>query len=1033
MNAKSTAATYLSEANQLLEEGNLEEAIAAYRNAIELDPKSYLSQHKLGEALVQQGKLDAAAAGYRKAIELNPDFCWSYHYLGEVLTKQGKLEEAIISYRRATELNPEFSWSYHHLGDVLVRQQQWSEAAAVFGKAIELDPQHFGSYCGLGQSLIELGQLDEAIAAYRQACGLNPDVDWIHHSLGNALRLRTKFDLRDAIASYRRSIDLNPDDVQAYRKLLKLQPDNFQVYLDLGNALAKQGEFDGAIATYQKAIKLNSQEALVHEYLGEVLEQVGNLEAAVVSYRKAIELYPSFMSDEQLGKALAKLSYLEQFPPDDAAFLQKSCHLSDADFVQELFDNYLKRSLNDEGIAAFLDVMRSSGRTREQTISEIIRPSLEFQNQYKYFFSASFEEVHGRLGTFFAQQGKWDEALASFHRLFLLKADIALAYSRWEENLALEKKYDEQVAWRSTFFTALLNQSYSADFYACFGKILALRGRFNEAIQAYQKSLLIQPYSTEAGEIYLNLGQLQLQHNQWEEALIYYNEASKITSNRWEIYINLGHISSHYNQPQAAIIHYKKAIEVSPEKSEFYINLGHILVRTNQIDEAIKFYKKALSKTDIHYHAYHALANCLEQQQRFDEAVSCLEELINQEIPATYPETLRLLGNIKLKQGKVEEANACFQKAQPVVYPQGFYATSREWVVQSNWELSNYIDIHPSHQIQIPLPKTLDKDVHPWLKDMSNFESPATFAAIVPQGRYCQLDGRQTAYITPDNQVLLDVSSFLNPGNLSELSLPSIHEVNGTVAVLSGNTSAIYYHWIIDALPKLGLIELSGIELDSIDKFVVRSYESDFHRETLDIMGIPADKIIDGNKYPHVKADRLVISSYPGIICCPTKWATDFLRSKFLPAAAKFKSKHPERIYITRRTAGNRRIINEDEVLEVLNLLGFVTVTAESMSIVEKISLLSGAKVVVGLSGGGMTNLLFCSPGTKVIEIFPPHLVGAYYYLLSAHLGLDYYYLMGEGIECSYIRQLIYNIDGFEDTFVNINSLKAVLNMAGII
>ncbi len=51
------------------------------------------------------------------------------------------------------------------------------------------------------------------------------------------------------------------------------------------------------------------------------------------------------MSDEQLGKALAKLSYLQQFPPDDAAFLQKNNHLSDADFVQELFCAYLKRSL----------------------------------------------------------------------------------------------------------------------------------------------------------------------------------------------------------------------------------------------------------------------------------------------------------------------------------------------------------------------------------------------------------------------------------------------------------------------------------------------------------------------------------------------------------------------------------------------------------------------------------------------------------------------------------------------------------------
>ncbi|MEG5136507.1 MULTISPECIES: tetratricopeptide repeat protein [unclassified Microcoleus] len=984
-----------------------------------------------GNQLLEEGKLEDAIAIFRRAIEVSPDISWCHQNLGEALAKLGQLEEAITAFRRAIELNPDFSWSYHHLGDALARQQQWEEAVVAFCRAIELNPEHFGSYCGLGQSWIELGQLDEAIAAYRQACDLNPDVDWIHHSLGNALRQRTELDLRGAIASYRRSIDINPDDVQAYRKLLELQPDNFQVYWDLGNALAKQGDLDGAITTYQKAIELNSQEALVHQHLGEVLEQVGNLEAAVVSYRKGIELYPSFMSDEQLGKALAKLSYLEQFPPDDATFLQKTCHLSDADFVQELFDNYLKRSLNDEGIASFLDVMRSSGRTREQTISEIIRPSSEFQNKYKHFFSASFEEVHGRLGTFFAQQGNWDEALAFFHRLFLLKADIALAYSRWAENLALEKKYDEQVAWRSKFFTALLNQSYSADFYACLGKILARRGRFDEAIQAYQKSLLIQPYSTEAGEVYLNLGQLLQQQSQWEEALIYYKKAIKITPDRWEVYMNIGHISSRYNQLYTAIIYYKKALEIIPEKSELYIYIGHILSQTNQIDEAMKFYKKALSKTDVHYHAYHALANCLDQQNRLDEAVSCLEELINQEIPETYPETLRHLGNIKLKQGKLDEANACFEKAQPVAPPQGFYATTREWVVQSNWESSNYVDIHPSHKIQIPLPKTLDKNVHTGLKNWSNFESPATFAAIVPQGRYCQLDGTQTAYITPDNQLLLDVSSFISPGNLSELNFPHIHEVDGTVAVLSGNTSAIYYHWIIDTLPKLGLIELAGIELDSIDKFVVTNYTSDFHKETLNILGIPANKIIDSSKYPHVKAERLVVSSYPGIICCPTKWAVDFLRSKFLPAA-KSKLDKPERIYISRRIVGNRRIINEAEVIEVLDKLGFVIITAESISIAEKISLMSSAKVVLIPHSGGGTNLLFCNPGTKVIELFTPNNVGMCYYIMSYHLGLEYYYLIGGGVSCTYLRHLVYEIDGFEDTIININALKNILKMAGI-
>lgn len=988
-----------------------------------------------GALLLGEGNLEGAIAAYRRAIELNPDHSWSHHNLGEALGKLGQFEEAIAAFRQAIELNPDFSWSYHHLGDTLDRQQQWEEAVAAFRKAIELDADHFGSYCGLGQSLVKLGRLDEAIAAYRQASIINPEIDWIHGCIADILQQRRELDLEAAIFSYRRAVQLNPNDVQSYRNLLNIQPDNFEVYLDLGNALAKQGDWEGAIDTYQKAIELNSQEALVHNLLGEALEQLGDLEAAVVSYRRAIELHPFFMSDEQLGKALAKLSYLEQFPPDDAAFLQKTSQNSDAEFVLELFRLYLKRSLNEEEVASFLEVIRSSGRTRHPTIAEVIRPSMEFQSKYKQFFSLSFEEVHWQLGTFFAQKGEWDKALASFHQAVLLKPEIALAYSRWAEHLALENKYDEQVAIRAKFFSALLNKSYSADFYTCLGKLLARIGRVDEALEAYKNSLLLveQPNRSEfSEEIYINIGQLLQQKNQRDEAIKYYQQALALNQNQVKAYINIGHILSVQNQLYAAIKFYKKALEMQPNQGDIYIYIGHLLLQTNQIDEAIKYYKKALQQPEIHYHAYLALASSLTQQGKLDEAVSCLQELINQGSSSNYPEALRNLGNILLQQGKIDEANTCFQKAEPVTPLQGFYPSTREWAVKFSSESSHYIDIHPSHLIQIPLPKTLDEDVHPGLKNWSNFDSPATFVAVVQQGRYCQLDGTQSAYITPENEILLDVSSFINPGNLSELCLPSIHEVNGTVAVLSGNTSGIYYHWIIDALPKLGLIELSGIELDSIDNFVVPNYKSDFHKETLNILGIPENKIIDGSKYPHVKADRLVFSSYPGIICCPTKWATDFLRSKFLSAAAKSKLEHPERIYISRRIVGNRRIINESEVIEVLDKLGFVTITAESISIAEKISLMSSAKVIVTPHSGGGTNLLFCNPGTKVIEIFTPNNVGMCYYIMSHHLGLEYYYLIGDGIPCAYLRHLVYEIDGFEDTIIDVTALSAMLNMAGV-
>ncbi|MEG4054325.1 MULTISPECIES: tetratricopeptide repeat protein [unclassified Microcoleus] len=259
-----------------------------------------------GDRLVESGNLEEAIAAYRRAIELNPDHSWSHHNVGEALGKLGQFEEAIASYRRAIELNPDFSWSYHHLGDALERRQQWEEAVVVFRKAIELNADHFGSYVGLGKSLEKLGQLDEAIAAYRRASEINPEADWIQYRLGEVLQQRTQLDLDGAIASYRRAIELNPDDVPSYRKLLEIRPDNLDIWLQLAKALIKIEQWAEASVCYRRITELNPDDVQACQRLGELLLQQEDFEGAIDIFRHSLKQNPN--SDEfyyNLGEALA--------------------------------------------------------------------------------------------------------------------------------------------------------------------------------------------------------------------------------------------------------------------------------------------------------------------------------------------------------------------------------------------------------------------------------------------------------------------------------------------------------------------------------------------------------------------------------------------------------------------------------------------------------------------------------------------------------------------------------------------------------
>jgi hypothetical protein len=93
----------------------------------------------------------------------------------------------------------------------------------------------------------------------------------------------------------------------------------------------------------------------------------------------------------------------------------------------------------------------------------------------------------------------------------------------------------------------------------------------------------------------------------------------------------------------------------------------------------------------------------------------------------------------------------------------------------------------------------------------------------------------------------------------------------------------------------------------------------------------------------------------------------------------------PKKVYISRRTWINqdisnigtnyttrRKMINEDELVDKLNKIGFVEIFAENLNIDEKINLFSNADIIIGSIGGGMANLLFSSKNTKAIVLITP-------------------------------------------------------------
>ncbi len=228
--------------NVLSDQGKMDEAIAKYQKAIELDPKGVFPYDNWGRALLLQGKLDEAIAKYQKAIELDPKFAHPYNNWGYVLQLQGKLDEAIAKYQKAIELDPKDAFCYNNWGHVLRLQGKLDEAIAKYQKAIELDPKFAPPYNNWGNVLQDQGKLDEAIAKYQKATELDPKYASPYNNWGIVLHAQGKLD--EAIAKYQKATELDPKFALAYRNWARV--------------LRMQGKSGQAIAKEQKADEFES-------------------------------------------------------------------------------------------------------------------------------------------------------------------------------------------------------------------------------------------------------------------------------------------------------------------------------------------------------------------------------------------------------------------------------------------------------------------------------------------------------------------------------------------------------------------------------------------------------------------------------------------------------------------------------------------------------------------------------------------------------------------------------------------------------
>jgi capsular polysaccharide biosynthesis protein len=260
--------------------------------------------------------------------------------------------------------------------------------------------------------------------------------------------------------------------------------------------------------------------------------------------------------------------------------------------------------------------------------------------------------------------------------------------------------------------------------------------------------------------------------------------------------------------------------------------------------------------------------------------------------------------------------------------------------------------------------------------------------------------------------------------------LPRITYIPEVLGVITFQVSFNYFHWMFDVLPRLELLRQSGFEFDKIlinrGKYYRKEY-CQYQDESLQLLGIPKDQLIESDSETHLLAKELIVSSPTSYTAYVSKSICEFLRKEFLEKGKIPKGSGYERIFISREDASHRPLLNENEVYGVLETYGFKKVQLSTLSFIEKIQLFQSAKVIVSPHGAGLTNIVFCNPAAMVIELFSPTYVVPCFYIISQHLDLSYYGVIGEAVSIEESRS-----NHSDPIFIDIEKLKRKLSLAGL-
>jgi tetratricopeptide (TPR) repeat protein len=375
-------------------------------------------------------------------------------------------------------------------------------------------------------------------------------------------------------------------------RAINYDPDNPEIYLNLARVFKDKRDYNNAVKYAEKAASLNPRNMSGFKLLGDIYYELTGWNQAMKYYEQALKiddgnpalLYNTAMAFFKKGERLTALEFLKK--------------AADADKIGDVaYNSYVRLG------AEFLE-------------------SNMFELAEKYLLHAvslrpNEPMGHYNLAVAYLRQNKNKEALRELEEAERLgQTNMALLESIGESYFSL-KDYDKSL---KAYNKVLETSSQNVRILARLGEIYYERGDIERAYDSYNKITKIQPATENARIAYLNMGNILVDAQRYDDSIKAYESAITIRDNDDLTYYNLG-LAYKYSDKQAmAINSWRKAAQINPENIKVRLAIADYYYEQGYNDQAEKEYQEIVYRWPANQEALYKLGTIYHRHQNYGDA-----------------------------------------------------------------------------------------------------------------------------------------------------------------------------------------------------------------------------------------------------------------------------------------------------------------------------------------------------------------------------------------------------------------------------